>query len=114
MMMMMMMILLEKRFNKIIRKPIDYPSKLILFRIKIFNIDHIYKYTLIKFFHINRKEYLPSSYAYETRNNIKIPLTEHRYFTTAGSKHGIILGPILYNSIIKCYPDVSNIPISIF
>ena len=47
------------------------------------------------------KEYLSSSYAYETRNNIKIPVTQRRYFTTAGSKHGIILGSILYDSIIK-------------
>ena len=61
---------------------------------------------------IFRNEYLHSSYAYETRNNIKIPLTEHRYFATAASKHGIILGPILYNSIIKSYPDAYNIPIS--
>ena len=38
----------------------------------------------------------------ETRNNIKIPFkTEHRYFTTAASKHSIILGPILYNSKIR-------------
>ena len=80
---------------------------------KVF-IDQIYKYTLLKFFHINRNEYLHSSHAYETRNNIKIPLTEHRYFTTAPPKHSIILGPILYNSIVKSYPDVYNIPISKF
>ena len=96
------------------KKPIDYPSKLIFSEFKVFNIDQIYKYTLLKFFHINRNEYLHSSYAYETRNNIKIPLTEHRYFTTAASKHSIILGPILYNSIIKSYPDVYNIPITNF
>ena len=50
--------------------------------------------------------------AYETRNYIKIPLTEHRYFTIAASKHGIIFGPILHNSIIKSYPDEYNIPMS--
>ena len=82
--------------KKLFIKPNDYPSKLIFSECKVFNINQIYKYTLLKLYHINRDEYLPSSYAYETRNNIKISLLEHRYFITAASKYGIILGPILY------------------
>lgn len=99
--------LLQKRIIKIcLKKRFDYPTKLIYSEFNVFNIEQIYKYTLLKFYHKNRNKFVLQTHNYDTRRNINSTLVEPKCLTSAGLKHSINFGPRLYNALTKLHPEL--------
>ena len=109
------LILLQKRIIKIcLKKNMEYPTNLIFSELKVFTIDQIYNYYLLKFYHKNRNKFTAYPHNYSTRRNNTLTLVEPKCFTSAGLLHGTSLGPRLYNSKIKLQPKLATYSNTIF
>lgn len=101
------LILLQKRIIKIcLKKPKDYPTNLLYSEFKVFNINQIFHFSLLKYYHKNKNNFIKQHHEHKTRRNITPTLIEPKCFTTAAFQHSTSLGPRLYNKTIKLHPDL--------